>query len=175
MKKQIVILLLLIIIIMIIFSNYKKLEFIEQVDRYPSCIKSDKIALKVFHLLERNGMLDQTKLIDVYNLLICLYQELKKYNCTQTLVTKYNNQLDKLGYIKSDLVNAKIKLFIINNNIDLSGLSYQMEYIIIGCIYMIEYSSNQLGLFPDDAVELSNINISFYNKYINEIKKLDNC
>ena len=80
-----------------------------------------------------------------------------------------------LTLAKSDLVNAKIKLFIINNNIDLSGLSYQMEYIIIGCIYMIEYSSNQLGLFPDDAVELSNINISFYNKYINEIKKLDNC
>lgn len=172
MKK--IFIFILVILIIIIILNYNNEKF-EQIQRYPSCIKSEQIGLKVFYLLEKHGLLEQTKLIDAYNLLICLYQELKTQNCNQELITKYNDQIKELDYIKTDIIESNIKLLLDQYKINILGLSYELENIIIGCIHIIEQSSQHLGLFPDDVIELIRLNKMFYKKYISLIQKLDNC
>ncbi len=143
--------------------------------RYPDCIKSDKLALRVFNLLEKHGKLDQTYIMDAYSILICLYNELKEQNCTEEIMIKYYNQLKNLKYKETESLNSKIKDILQKLNIELYKSNYYLEKIITGCVFIIELSSCQLKLFSDDSNELANLNKLFYKRYLNEIQKLDNC
>ncbi len=171
MKK---VLILLFFVLVIYYLTYKKEPMVNN-ERYPKCIESDKLALRVFNLLEKHGKLNQTYIMNAYSILICLYNELKDQNCTEEIMIKYYNQLKNLKYKETESSNSKIKNILQKLNIELYKSNYYLEKIIIGCIFIIEISSCQLKLFPDDSNELANLNKLFYKRYLNEIQKLDNC
>ncbi len=171
MKKVLILLLFVLVIYCLKCTN----ENMTNNQRYPNCIESDKLALRVFNLLEKHGKLDQTHLMDAYSILICLYDELKEQNCSEELMIKYYDQLKTLKYKDTESSNSKVKNILKELNIELYKSNYYLEKIITGCVFIIELSSCQLKLFSDDSNELANLNKLFYKRYLNEIQKLDNC
>jgi hypothetical protein len=131
-------------------------------ERFPSCFKDSRLAQRMFHIMERNGLKNSTIIPQIYNLVICFVEnlELDLNKCSDDSIKKQINLMETIA--KKRNINIEIN----NNNL--------IERFINMAIYSIEEDLRIIPLHPDDIKTINEINNEFYNKYVSKLKQYCN-